>query len=149
MAMNDDPRNQRRMRQASITKSIQENKEKSERIRNTSDHIVKFDLMELKDKIKEIVHRKRKQLFSLRRQLYAEQNGKCVICEKDLDETELEQVGAFELDHIIPFSLGGGNEKSNMQLLCRGCNRKKRDMYSNEDLLKYYESVIENINNLQ
>lgn len=31
----------------------------------------------------------------------------------------------LEFDHIIPFSCGGGSEVSNIQLLCRECNRSK------------------------
>lgn len=31
----------------------------------------------------------------------------------------------LEFDHIVPFSCGGGNESSNIQLLCRSCNRSK------------------------
>lgn len=31
----------------------------------------------------------------------------------------------LEYDHIIPYSCGGGSDPSNIQLLCRPCNRSK------------------------
>ena len=31
----------------------------------------------------------------------------------------------FEVDHILPRHLGGTNDKNNLQLLCRKCNRSK------------------------
>jgi 5-methylcytosine-specific restriction endonuclease McrA len=31
----------------------------------------------------------------------------------------------IEIDHIIPYSLGGRNDVDNYQLLCRECNRSK------------------------
>lgn len=34
---------------------------------------------------------------------------------------------ADEIDHIVPVSKGGGNEASNLQVLCQECNRAKTD----------------------
>jgi 5-methylcytosine-specific restriction protein A len=33
----------------------------------------------------------------------------------------------LEIDHIIPLALGGTNDLTNLQTLCRPCNRQKRD----------------------
>ena len=48
--------------------------------------------------------------------VYTRDGGKCQCC------------GSFqnlEYDHIMPFSCGGGNDASNIQLLCQRCNRSK------------------------
>jgi 5-methylcytosine-specific restriction endonuclease McrA len=31
-----------------------------------------------------------------------------------------------EVDHILPLSLGGGNELKNLQVVCRSCNQERR-----------------------
>lgn len=36
--------------------------------------------------------------------------------------------GPFEVDHIHPWSRGGSNDRENLTLACRSCNRSKRDM---------------------
>jgi hypothetical protein len=43
--------------------------------------------------------------------------GRCEACRHDEPP--------FEIDHVIPYSRGGSHERSNLQLLCRPCNRDK------------------------
>lgn len=33
----------------------------------------------------------------------------------------------FDIDHIVPISKGGKNEKNNLRILCHDCNNKKAD----------------------
>jgi len=50
---------------------------------------------------------------------YKEQKGVCPICHKKYKESEMEG------DHIIPWHDGGKTEYSNLQMLCKHCNRTK------------------------
>lgn len=52
------------------------------------------------------------------RKLLEKQKGRCASCKRDIRR-------GFECDHILPVALGGSNRISNIQLLCRPCNRKK------------------------
>lgn len=54
------------------------------------------------------------------RRLYQSQRAQCVLCDISLRQ-------GYEVDHIVPVSRGGSNWPSNLQLLCRTCNRKKAD----------------------
>ena len=51
--------------------------------------------------------------------LYKEQGGKCKGCGKKFDKRNL------TVDHIRPFSEGGGERLTNLQLLCGACNSLK------------------------
>lgn len=46
------------------------------------------------------------------------QSGKCAVCRGLLTRF-------VEVDHIFPIALGGTNERTNLQLLCRPCHRSK------------------------
>jgi 5-methylcytosine-specific restriction endonuclease McrA len=43
----------------------------------------------------------------------------CVYCRSFIDKK------SWHVDHIVPLSLGGSNEKTNLQLLCATCNLRK------------------------
>lgn len=51
------------------------------------------------------------------KQLFVEQRGLCAGCKILLVK--------YEVDHIMPLSLGGSNDKANLQLLCKPCNLSK------------------------
>lgn len=40
---------------------------------------------------------------------------------------------SMEFDHIIPLAMGGTDDVNNLQILCRKCNRGKRDRYKGVD----------------
>ena len=48
--------------------------------------------------------------------VYSRDGGVCQCCGNDKQ---------LEYDHISPYSCGGSSEVSNIQLLCRKCNRSK------------------------
>ena len=58
---------------------------------------------------------------SEKRAAYEKQNGICAKCGKHFEYNEMEG------DHITPWSKGGKTELSNLQMLCRDCNRRKSD----------------------
>lgn len=51
-----------------------------------------------------------------KRIVFTRDGGNCKCCGSSL---------SLEYDHITPFSCGGSNEVSNIQLLCQKCNRSK------------------------
>lgn len=59
---------------------------------------------------------------SIRFQVLKRDDYRCQMCGATAQD------GAkLEIDHIHPVSKGGGNEPSNLQVLCRDCNAGKRD----------------------
>jgi len=55
--------------------------------------------------------------------LYDIQNGKCFICEKDIDL----KLNEIELDHVIPVSVGGKDDATNLAVTHARCNESKQD----------------------
>lgn len=57
---------------------------------------------------------------SQKRTQYEKQNGICPICKLHFSD-----ISMMEGDHITPWSQGGKTELSNLQMLCKDCNRRK------------------------
>ncbi len=84
------------------------------------------------------IERVKNWAVSARRDLYDKQEGICAGCREEISIFEL------EVDHIIPFAYGGGNEPANLQLLCRSCNATKGSTVDPIELLKYLEGRYNN-----
>lgn len=57
------------------------------------------------------------------RDLLLRQGEKCAICQKPFPPTGARN--RYQVDHIAALSLGGLNERGNIQLLCPKCNARK------------------------
>ncbi|OYV54240.1 MAG: hypothetical protein B7Z76_15265, partial [Acidiphilium sp. 20-67-58] len=52
--------------------------------------------------------------------IFIQQKGKCIICLVKFTKEK-----KYTIDHIMPLHLGGSNDVSNLQLVCKGCNSRK------------------------
>ena len=64
-----------------------------------------------------------------KRAVFHRDKGKCVLCNKDISGI-LSNQNALNYDHIVPLALGGINDITNLQLLCRECNFQKKHLSS-------------------
>jgi hypothetical protein len=60
--------------------------------------------------------RKRLVNVGLKREIWKRDHGKCLKCGSQ---------HALELDHMIPWALGGETSEENLRLLCRSCNQRR------------------------
>ena len=81
---------------------------------------------------------RRPWLYQVLQEMYVNQGGICPLCGK------LMELGEYEVDHIVPLALGGGNESSNIQLTHGRCNRKKGISINPDVLLRYLEDRYQN-----
>lgn len=58
--------------------------------------------------------------LEVQREIHDRDGGRCVKCGSTFK---------LQLDHVVPVSLGGSNEPTNLQLLCMECNTKKGNRY--------------------
>ena len=59
----------------------------------------------------------------MKKRVAADQRWRCNVCGHTL-------LATYEIDHVIPAFRGGGNEKSNLQALCKTCHISKSAMES-------------------
>ncbi len=62
----------------------------------------------------------------------------CVRCGKKLRK------GDVDIDHIIPQSLGGKDNRNNLQCMCRHCNRSKKNKVGWDTVADYSRNVAKN-----
>lgn len=67
------------------------------------------------------------------RALFERYGGACAVC-RSVDHPHV--------DHIMPVALGGSSDPSNLQILCRSCNRAKSDLHPDEWLLRFRSAPI-------
>lgn len=71
-----------------------------------------------------LVKRRRNVTAQIKLKVLKRDNFKCKICN---DSPAFSPGIQLQVDHIIPFSKGGGDNIENLQTLCRPCNYKKFD----------------------
>ena len=68
-------------------------------------------------------------------ELLREQGGRCVYCPTEF-------IGrSYHVDHILPLVLGGGNDRSNIQILCPTCNLSKGSQHPDVFVLSRKGSI--------
>ena len=121
--------NEKDARIATLEKQLED---KDEQIKALSDEIKRLmaeRCAELNEEVKLLRKRKRTparvyRTEPQRRQIAKRQHWICAGKECTLDGKELQE---YEIDHIIPLSLGGSEDPDNLQALCPGCHRRKTD----------------------
>jgi 5-methylcytosine-specific restriction endonuclease McrA len=84
----------------------------------------------------------------IRLEILMEQGRRCAIpkCGNLLSETSIEE------DHLVPISYGGGNERRNIRLVCRSCNRVRGNgLHGHVDpayMIQYIEDRLRNLPSL-
>lgn len=63
----------------------------------------------------------------VKKAIFYRDRGLCCCCHKDLSGLISPSCSEKALDHIIPLAEGGSNDISNLQLLCKKCNSKKKN----------------------
>lgn len=109
-------------------------RKRSEHLKGQSFREFWSSVVECSDLIKEIDPTKRQPwIADVIQEMYEQQDGKCGLTGEMLEPN-------FEVDHIVPVSYGGGNERKNLRLLNRSANRSRGNRgVSPQDLLRYLE----------
>lgn len=70
--------------------------------------------------------------------LFKKYENKCRYCRTDVKHD-------FEIDHRLPYSLGGENTIENLQLVCKTCNGKKNRYHSHAFMKKLWNENCKNV----
>lgn len=68
-----------------------------------------------------------------RKMIYDKYHGRCQLCGKKL------QLSTMTLDHIVPISMGGRDDISNLWIACKSCNFAKADCMPEKFLDRIWE----------
>lgn len=69
-------------------------------------------------------------------EVFEDDNFTCYICEEVLSpDTPHDNPKSLSIDHVVPLSKGGLDERDNVRTACLACNRDKNDMFLDEYLL--------------
>ena len=114
-------------------------KENSEAIKDATFREFWAEVVECSDIVKQIRMPKRRfWLAEVIQEIYEKQRGKCALSGEPLEPN-------FEVDHLIPISYGGGNERSNLRLVNRRPNRSRGNRGTDPgELLRYLEDAYMN-----
>lgn len=74
----------------------------------------------------------------IERALEAEQYH-CRFCGVPMDFEFHNRPNSAQVDHIIPYRLGGTDDSSNLQILCRRCNQSKGARHAPKGYTASYE----------
>jgi len=66
----------------------------------------------------------------------------CPSCKKEIP-TLMQR--AHHVDHVVPWSLGGGNESANLQILHASCNLSKGNRCDPDELIRYLQGRLMNL----
>lgn len=69
---------------------------------------------------------------SVRKYVLQRNNYQCQRCGKKDTEAKL------NIDHIVSLATGGSNDISNLQVLCSGCNQRKKHHFDSR-FRRYYD----------
>ncbi len=73
--------------------------------------------------------------YQEKKKILAKSEGKCAHCGKPLKESE----DMWTVEHIIPISKGGSNDKNNLVMLCKTCNENKSNNIIDPEV--YYKYI--------